>query len=149
MSDKIEQLVSEYNKMKEEFQKKAQAAFKEVFKEFWEQHPNVKAVVWHQYTPYFNDGEPCYFGVGELSGLSQVSYDQWVEDGGWAEEYGLSPYNKPTEEDNITEEEVKSAYEALNQLQKLPDDIYLDMFGDHVQIIATPSGFEVEEFSHD
>lgn len=25
--------------------------------------PGVAAVRWEQYTPYFNDGEPCYFGI--------------------------------------------------------------------------------------
>ena len=26
-------------------------------------NPRVKGYVWYQYTPYFNDGEPCTFGV--------------------------------------------------------------------------------------
>lgn len=26
-------------------------------------HPMISAVRWHQYTPYFNDGDPCEFGV--------------------------------------------------------------------------------------
>ena len=27
----------------------------------------IKAVTWHQYTPHFNDGEPCEFSVYDLS----------------------------------------------------------------------------------
>lgn len=28
--------------------------------------PIVHSLRWNQYTPYFNDGEPCVFGVGEM-----------------------------------------------------------------------------------
>ena len=41
-------------------------ALKESFKELFEAHPRLRSVVWAQYTPYFNDGDPCYFRVGEF-----------------------------------------------------------------------------------
>lgn len=153
--NKIEELVAEYNKMKEEFQKKAQEAFKEVFKQFWTDHPTIEYVVWNQYTPYFNDGEPCTFSVGEISGLTKVGHEKWQEDGGWAEEYAAYTYDytkkkyEASEGETISEEEADSCVNALNELAKLPDDIYLDMFGDHATVIATREGFSVEEFSHD
>jgi hypothetical protein len=153
--DKIEQLVQEYNKMKDEFQVKAQAAFKEVFKEFWSAHPNIKAVVWVQYTPYFNDGEPCTFIVHDMYEMTQIGYDNWQEDGGYPEEYTPSQYSYAkkkyllSEGETISEQEIESCRNALGELSKLPEDIYLSMFGDHVQIVATKEGFEIEEYSHD
>lgn len=38
-----------------------------MFKSFFERFPEVYCVCWTQYSPYFNDGEPCRFGVNESS----------------------------------------------------------------------------------
>lgn len=65
--------------------------------------PEVLGVGWAQYTPYFNDGEPCVFGIGEpyiaLDGVETKEEDhyfdyRWMEDD--HEETGrvwLSTYN--------------------------------------------------------
>lgn len=41
------------------------AKFEELFQEFFDKHPCVEAVQWTQWTPYFNDGDPCQFSVNE------------------------------------------------------------------------------------
>lgn len=41
----------------------------------------VTAVTWHQYTPYFNDGEPCEFSVGDVSVTSNKEVAElWLDD---------------------------------------------------------------------
>lgn len=41
----------------------------------------VKAATWHQYTPYFNDGEPCEFSVYDLSVTNNEEVAaHWLED---------------------------------------------------------------------
>lgn len=37
---------------------------KHTLKEFFEKNPRVVAVNWVQYTPTFNDGDPCEFSAG-------------------------------------------------------------------------------------
>ena len=32
---------------------------KTAFRAVFERHPNVRSLTWTQYTPYFNDGDPC------------------------------------------------------------------------------------------
>ncbi len=34
---------------------------------FFEKYPEAKAIAWHQYTPGFNDGNPCEFSMGEIN----------------------------------------------------------------------------------
>ncbi|WPH58224.1 hypothetical protein SEA_ALONE_136 [Streptomyces phage Alone3] len=47
--------------------------FKEEF------YKGIKAVTWHQYTPYFNDGEPCEFSVYDLCVTSNEEVaEHWV-----------------------------------------------------------------------
>lgn len=55
------------------------------------EHTEVTGIAWTQYTPYFNDGEPCVFSVGEpyfcFSGVELSEEDEdtyfdysWMED---------------------------------------------------------------------
>lgn len=37
------------------------------FREFFETNPDIVALRWHQYTPYFNDGDACVFEVDYFS----------------------------------------------------------------------------------
>lgn len=43
----------------------AQTGIKAAFEGFLKAYPQVKTVVWSQYTPYFNDGDECVFSVNE------------------------------------------------------------------------------------
>jgi hypothetical protein len=67
MTTKLEQLMA----MKEEYQKKVRAEgqglLTEMFKEFFEQNAGVDSLSWQQYTPYFNDGDPCTFRVTDVT----------------------------------------------------------------------------------
>jgi hypothetical protein len=40
---------------------------KGIFREFFATHPLVDRVVWTQYIPGFNDGEPCEFSIGSCA----------------------------------------------------------------------------------
>lgn len=70
----IDELRQNFNTLKQELaalRAQAQDRSKELlhaeFRAFFEKHgESVKSVFWTQYTPYFNDGEPCRFSVGDL-----------------------------------------------------------------------------------
>lgn len=142
---------AEYEVLKKDFQKRGQEILKKSFSSFFEAYPKVKAITWTQYTPYFNDGEACVFGVGDMWVLSKKSYEDWQEEGGgYAEEYDvIRPYIEDKYEDELTKEEKKNINVFVRTIQALSDDLYLDMFGDHVYVIATRKGFKVEEYEHD
>lgn len=55
-----------YKKVREEFVKKLEPQFAEVFASFFAENPNVGGVQWTQYTPYFNDGDECIFSVNDM-----------------------------------------------------------------------------------
>lgn len=41
----------------------------------------VKAITWHQYTPYFNDGEPCEFSVYDMCVTSNEEVaEHWLNE---------------------------------------------------------------------
>lgn len=123
--------------------------------------PGVKKIRWHQYTPYFNDGEPCEFGVNEPAvKLSKKIFGDTSEqsdyDDGFVDSYGLYEYNGGNgySEDNKTYEingvSTKAVYDALQGANwDSFEAVAKANFGDHAVVTATTEGFEVEFFEHD
>lgn len=108
--------------------------------------PEVHSLRWRQYTPYFNDGDPCEFGVHDL----EVKLTTSPEDAGdWEDGY----------EDSWTlgyyaEKEGRTLPEGLKEAMKLWDPrafeaVARSNFGDHATVTATREGFSVDFFDHD
>jgi len=160
----IEALITEYEHTKKEFTNKMTVAFNKMFVQFFNENPAVKCVVWTQYTPYFNDGEPCTFSVGD----KYASTSEYDHDTRYAEEmegiiitYKPSPYylenyntndhcRSVVDQWNESDKELgESTRKFIDILNKVPDEIYEDMFGDHMTVIATIDGFDTVEYEHD
>ncbi|MCK9901332.1 hypothetical protein MXD63_14750 [Frankia sp. Cpl3] len=114
--------------------------------------PGVKAVVWHQYTPYFNDGDPCTFGI-HLDGVAldpapegaSSPYESIEDDKG----NELSVYEVWDLRDAPTVADVHRALKALEGDLGSYEDVFLKAFGDPARVIARADGFTVEDYSHD
>lgn len=48
---------------REKLEAEAQDNMKSYLGTFMEANPKIKAIKWTQYTPSFNDGDPCYFSI--------------------------------------------------------------------------------------
>jgi hypothetical protein len=112
----------------------------EAFKELFARHPKIIGVRWEQYTPYFNDGSPCTFGVRDFryrfEGMGEEAGDY---SDGYAGEY----------DDEFDKSGCKTAIAKFEKPFADQDDVFLAVFGDHVQVTATAKGFDVEEYTHD
>jgi len=78
-------------KMKADYEKALESSAKDAllehFTSLFRAHPDVQAIRWDQYTPYFNDGSPCVFRVCDPSAL-MVGGDPEIEYGnGWRYAY--------------------------------------------------------------
>lgn len=167
LSKRFEKLVKEQNELKQKFQQEGQALFKDAFLEFFDKNPNINAVMWNQYTPYFNDGDECVFSVtgprftnakdddlndissyGEYEGENETI---WVTDG-TSELTSDRPYYKKTQDKVAASGGVD--IDSCIFLEKLflddaMEEILKALFDDHNHIIATRSGFDVSEYEHD
>lgn len=147
----IETLVAEYTKTKDEFMEKSKNAMRTAFKEFFDANPDIDQITWTQYTPYFNDGDPCVFGLNDMNftlAKDEVDLgDGYPYDGDKC--YGSrfwDDHGKRT--DPIPD--LRAAFRAfVKQVYTLPDEIFLNAFGDHVRVIANKDGFDVQEYEHD
>lgn len=63
----LEQIIQKSKDLDAEIKAFGQAGLKSVFTDFFNDNEWCEAVTWNQYTPYFNDGDECVFGVGDPS----------------------------------------------------------------------------------
>jgi hypothetical protein len=129
-------------------------------------YPKVKGISWTQYTPYFNDGEPCEFGINadypqilieadgeedwhDMDNMYTFQKNAMGHAIGYQDKYKImSPLfaNDFTlkEHDEILESIREFASDALypfeNQLQALIGE---------GRVLLTKDGIEVEDYDHD
>jgi len=155
LQQKFDELVAKQRALQKEFQTTAQALFKETTKEFFDQNTLVNSIVWTQYTPYFNDGDTCEFSVGCATFTNSDGNDirwgeyQGEEKGIWT--YGDDCYNGDEGDAAIPPEVNTKLCDSFDQMiqSNEMEDVMMAMFGDHVKVIATREGFDVEDHDHD
>ena len=152
---KLDALRKEMKALKSKMRKEGELAMKEAFKELFENHPVLNAVGWTQYTPYFNDGDTCTFSVNDMYPVFTKASEEKVEeqedeeeDSSFEEEewydyeYGSKKMNK---EQKAANKALTSLVEELGDM----DEIFYDIFGDHVRVRASRAGFKVTEYEHE
>lgn len=116
--------------------------------------PAIRAFGWVQYTPYFNDGEPCVFGAGTFwvatdRDPNPEDVDPW--------DLRVSDYHPSLPPrvrlhgrrvDNDAYDPVRwqactAASEAVSSQEY--DRALLEMFGDHARITVTRDGITITE----
>lgn len=119
---------------------------------------------WNQYTPYFNDGDPCMFRVG--SPWFRTVNDEIDEDDDYQDTLGVDYGTHPTlgrfefdyqgvhpveKSCNSEHESTLRACRALSDAMGSDafDDVLQANFGDHAQIVVRRDGIEVETYEHD
>lgn len=127
--------------------------------------PIILGVAWTQYTPYYNDGDPCRFSVGDIylslkESSSPEDYDYswqeyeaeynnryWLND--WDEEFqtrigrlnrkwDAGSWSWEGDPDKLPNPSLFKAYHALCEPINKREfhNVLLDLFGDHAIIIV-------------
>lgn len=123
-------------------QEKIDAKFQPLFRAqaaaLFEANPKLKSFGWHQYTPYFNDGDTCEFSVNrwdvDICGLNPDETDSDE----FAEETGMS------------QEEAKSFVPQVKKFMEQFDDCDMEKaFGDHARVTIDREGITIDSYDHD
>lgn len=138
----LKELVKARTKYQKKIQDAGKNAVEEAARSVFDAHKEINRIEWTQYTPYFNDGEPCTFGVHDVYFLGNAEGG----DSRWAEE----------REDKI---EVAKGYgENRKVLLKAADDFsqlvsdnedLMGTLGEGKVVITREGGLELEEYDHD
>lgn len=139
--------------------------------------PGIEEFGWRQYTPYFMDGDPCVFGIGDIWFLSPEDADDeadqkerredpymWAEhhylhgERGFAET--LTTGHWDTEKNRWVSEDVPNPHydqDRYDRLDALTDAIgsgqfnnaLLNAFGDHAIVTINRDNITVEFYEHE
>jgi hypothetical protein len=130
--------------------------------------PTMKAFGWQQYTPYFNDGDPCTFSVNSPWFLTVADPDPDDVEDFYTYEVDYGSHPSLGERDNRYEGSysdrklVSSVYTGpdearYDRVRALSaainggafEDVLLEAFGDHAEVRVTAQGITVDTYSHD
>lgn len=140
----------------EEF-KKAKAAYLEAldqigeeevvaeYRRHLEQHPDVYGVMWTQWTPSFNDGEPCRFTVTEPAQFTKEQLLDYLLD----KDYEESVLEDQEEDDLFGElslRELEGYSHTSKNMLIMDEDILESVFGDGVTVVVTRTGVYTREY---
>lgn len=155
LTDELSAFQQECEKQTARYKKLMQTKGKELFvkvvKGFFDATPQVAQVSWTQYTPYFNDGEACEFGVHEPQFLLHGEHEK--DDVPYSENSINEKYNKHWREKTNANERERLR-KLVKMFQSIDDDVFLYAFGDHVKISASLDQkrevvLSVTEYNHD
>ena len=147
-----------------QLQAEAAEQIKPLLMQFIADNPQVARVQWTQYTPYFNDGDTCEFRLNEPEFFfvseecdEEDDYEEGTSSFGNAIENGVRGYRyqgkfEPSQwlpSLEVCSIETQKACEALAQELSGLEDALQTLFGDHVRVVVTKDGVEVEEYDHD
>jgi hypothetical protein len=128
--------------------------------------PYIAEFGWHQYTPYFNDGDPCVFGAtglwvrtrddaGRADPSDDEDYDE--DDTERLALWGTHPSLGSEEgwgDDRRYVGDREQLWRAATTLSSgiesgAFDDVLLSLFGDHARVTVRKDRVVVDEYSHD
>lgn len=149
------------------------------FKKFFAEHPDHLKIAFTAYTPYFNDGDPCYYSVHDYYYFTEELYydkyadiymldqlDQIDDFYDWDENWKLSAQyvlKSPTgaflrdENKNLLWEETEAGQAAKKLFEDrihlysvtANEDVCQMVYGDHVQVMVTPTEIIISDYDHD
>lgn len=131
--------------------------------------PGILEFGWTQYTPYFNDGEPCEFSVHTPwfrtpADVKDTATDdeEDEEEETWALELSSHPTLADRKWDHTARNfvaveqslETKARYARCKALSDAIEggafeDALLEAFGDHAEVLVKATGITVSSYEHD
>jgi hypothetical protein len=139
IAETLTEFSKEFEEVKAEFTGRARKMFTASLKDLFENNPDLGMIEWEQYTPYFNDGDTCEFGVHQPFFIPVDVRDRTDDE----DEYDYR-YDCGMEEND----DMK----AVSRFIQNQDDLMQSLYGDHVKVVVRrdPKGIvvEVEEFDH-
>lgn len=138
--DSLQEKVEQMSKLESELQKQAYEILIEFAASIFKVNPDIESFGWYQYTPSWNDGEPCYMyfcaDMCEISinGVCLDDFEAELEDELEDEEDAERLYNEKKKEINDVAREISKFLTAL--YDAMPD-FFERKFGSNQRVWIT------------
>jgi hypothetical protein len=161
MSDllnKIKASKAELDILKAELKQKVYDSFHSICKELFIAYPELNSFGWEQFTPYFNDGDPCEFSSnhdypninGHDENYSRNEQPEGVIDivtlGGETIYDNNMRKHIPNKDYNPYYGEIVSTVKTF--LEQFDDNDMYDLFGNDASVLITIDGISVSNFEN-
>ncbi len=153
MVTKMEEFVVKIENLNKELKECFKDALKESADILFQKYPKLESFSWAQYTPYFNDGDPCEFSIYEephsliYGGIDIGEYSENDSIYNWRTK-DLTEFGKTLFTD-LGEYKVlqDNLIVFINNLQKMEKTVQ-SILGEGLVIIDR-NGVEIEDYDHD
>ena len=146
LSNSLSEVAKQVETAKKALQADVRGAFEGAVKDYFSRAPEGCSFVWSQYTPYFNDGEPCYFRVNEVEvrvplteGETRAEEDDYGDRYAWGDNDQSENLSKDLQEDAL----------AISSFIERQDDLMETLYGDHAIVTLSAAGASIESYDHD
>jgi 5'-deoxynucleotidase YfbR-like HD superfamily hydrolase len=136
---------------KSELDNEVKEFFNSFMKQIFEENPEILLVSWTQYTPYFNDGDPCVFRVNEPCIAVEKHESEEQADDSYEEFIEYEDYVYPIFSRWDSEDDHEKYEDLLGKIEEILSEVesYLqNIFSDHSRVIAFKDKVVVEEYDH-
>lgn len=125
---RLQELRKELSELRKWLKENRDKVLLEVLRPLFDKHPEVEAISWYQYTPSYNDGDPCSFG----------SYHEYPK----VKLRGGPDLDLSHGEDETEFEEIYPYTPAFGDAlsEAFSDDDTYAMFGDDVEVFVSSIG---------
>lgn len=153
----LKRLISDFDEARKSFNAQAKKAFTSSMKDFFIENPEIKIIKWKQFSPYFNDGDECTFRVGmpifsNAPNAEDLDGEEYVGDEDTDEPVWIHGEDAYGEQEAPPIQRLHAAMDDFETVQQSTafEELAEAMFGNHVEIVITPEGINVEDYSsHD
>ena len=139
IADNLKAVTKKADAAQKALKKELQAAFNEAAQAFFVQAPDGTTLTWCQYTPYFNDGDPCEFAVNTPDIVVGEKEELIDHNFRWGEH---------DDSDKLTPE-VKEQVEYLAGFIETEEDLMESLYGNGYKVFLSKDGASVTEYEHD
>lgn len=174
--DNIKEEFKVFEEKKKQMVKELREQFPAILKPLFDKSSKINSVGWTQYTPHFNDGDTCEFSVNRdkeslyinctsvydipetkedlsvyITEINKEEVKEYISKKGYSwlkdRKIGESSYIQNKDQDFKLVQEIKDFH---NILTDIPEELFKDLFGDHVKVTIHRGGnVVVEDYDHD
>jgi len=152
IADNLKSVTKKAAEAQKAMKRELQTSFNDAAQSFFDKAPEGTTITWTQYTPYFNDGDPCTFRTGdsELRFKPLEGDDKELAEEEYGDEDNPAAYcHGEVDQTKDLPDDLKADAKALTSFISRQGDLMLTLYGDHKMIQLRKGGANITDYEHD
>lgn len=144
--NEVQANLQEVDQIKENIKSNIEQVILREAKAINQEYPEVIQMSWYQYTPGFNDGDPCVFSIGAVGFFTEAALNQAAEEGEDISGYNIEEYDITYDlEDGPLKTRLNNLSDLVFKLEEFMGALY-GTWGAQIHINMVTGDLTVEEY---